>query len=253
MISHETFNMICWIWIAAGLITFPILLKVPQPYGRHSKSNWGPMINNRIGWFIMELPALLVFGYFVSFTFGWQNQLVLVAASLWVLHYFHRVFIFPIQIKTGGKKIPLIIALFAILFNTMNGFLNGYWLAYFASECPSDVYVNMRQIAGTLIFLAGFAINKYHDRILIQLRKSSGHGYHIPYGGLFKSVSCPNFLGESIAWFGFFIVTFGLPAFAFLVWTLINLIPRALDHHKWYRNKFPDYPKSRKAIIPYLL
>ncbi|NCX34980.1 MAG: hypothetical protein EBX23_06415, partial [Proteobacteria bacterium] len=26
--------------------------------------------------------------------------------------------------------------------------------------------------------------------------------------------------------------------------------PRALAHHKWYQEKFSDYPKSRKAIIP---
>ena len=67
MISHATFNMICWIWIAVAVIIFPILLKVTQPYGRHSKGNWGPMINNRFGWFIMELPALVIFGYFLVF------------------------------------------------------------------------------------------------------------------------------------------------------------------------------------------
>ena len=58
MISHETFNLICWIWIAIAVIIFPLLLKVTQPYGRHSKKNFGPMINNRLGWFVMELPAL---------------------------------------------------------------------------------------------------------------------------------------------------------------------------------------------------
>jgi 3-oxo-5-alpha-steroid 4-dehydrogenase 1 len=44
-----------------------------------------------------------------------------------------------------------------------------------------------------------------------------------------------------------------LPALAFLVWTLANLIPRALDHHKWYRSEFPDYPSKRKAVLPFLV
>jgi len=253
MISHETFNLICWIWIAMGAITFPIVLKVTQPYGRHTKYNWGPMISNKLGWFLMELPALLVFGYFLSYLADFYNLLVLAATSLWGLHYIHRVFIFPLQIKTSGKKMPLVIVLFAILFNTMNGFLNGYWLAHFASEYTSDIFLDTRLLVGVMLFIAGFAINKYHDGLLIQLRKTSGNGYHIPFGGLFNYVSCPNFLGEIISWVGFSIVTLSLPALSFLIWTLVNLIARALDHHKWYLNEFPDYPKNRKAVIPYLL
>ena len=35
-----------------------------------------------------------------------------------------------------------------------------------------------------------------------------------------------------------------------LVWVIANLFPRALSHHKWYKEKFSDYPKNRKAIIP---
>jgi len=36
----------------------------------------------------------------------------------------------------------------------------------------------------------------------------------------------------------------------FLIWVIANLFPRALSHHKWYKEKFSDYPKNRKAIIP---
>ena len=52
MISHETFNLFCWIWIGIGVITFPILLKVTQPYGKHTKKTWGPMLSNKLGWFL---------------------------------------------------------------------------------------------------------------------------------------------------------------------------------------------------------
>jgi len=30
-------------------------------------------------------------------------------------------------------------------------------------------------------------------------------------------------------------------------------MPRALTHHRWYHEKFEDYPKDRKAILPGLL
>ncbi len=253
MISLETFNLICWIWIGMGLITFPILLKVKQPYGRHAKGNWGPMINNRLGWFIMELPALLVFLYFAKQTSNWLNFLLLVAVSLWSLHYIHRAIIFPFRLKTKGKKMPVVIVLSAIFFNTVNGFINGYWLSHFVPEDKIEFSTDLRLVIGAIIFSIGFIINQYHDQVLIDLRKGKTTGYQIPYGGLFKFVSCPNFLGEIITWAGFFVVTLSLPALAFLVWTMVNLVPRAIDHHKWYKTEFAEYPSKRKALFPFLL
>jgi len=253
MISLEKFNLICWIWIGIGIITFPILLKVKQPYGRHTGNNWGPMINNKLGWFIMELPALLFFLFFVRFTSNWFNFMLVIAVSLWSMHYIHRAIIFPFLLKTKGKKMPVVIVLSAIFFNTVNGFINGYWLAYFAPEDKIDFSTDLRLVIGAVIFVIGFIINQNHDQVLINLRKGKTTGYQIPYGGLFRFVSCPNFLGEIIIWTGFFVVTLSLPALAFLIWTMVNLLPRALDHHKWYKSEFADYPAKRKAIFPFLL
>jgi steroid 5-alpha reductase family enzyme len=70
---------------------------------------------------------------------------------------------------------------------------------------------------------------------------------------LFRYVSCPNFLGEILEWTGFAIMTWSPAALAFAVWTLVNLVPRALDHHNWYRSRFEDYPPGRKALIPFVL
>ena len=75
----------------------------------------------------------------------------------------------------------------------------------------------------------------------------------MPYGGLFKYISCPNHLGEIIEWIGFAILTCSLPTLAFALWTMANLIPRSMEHHKWYIKKFQDYPRDRKAIIPFFL
>ncbi|KAF0238338.1 MAG: 3-oxo-5-alpha-steroid [Prolixibacteraceae bacterium] len=251
--AHDIFNLICWIWIGIGVITFIVLLKIPQPYGRHSNTNRGPMINNRHGWLIMELPALLVFVYFAQLTTNWLNLTLLTAFALWVWHYFNRAIIYPFRLKTKGKKMPVVIMGPTIFFNLVNGFFNGYWLARFVPEDKIDFNTDLRIFIGAVVFLAGFIINQYHDTLLINLRKGENTGYKIPYGGLFRFVSCPNFLGEIITWLGFFIVTLSLPALAFLIWTLANLVPRALGHHKWYRNEFADYPAKRKAVLPFLV
>ena len=33
----------------------------------------------------------------------------------------------------------------------------------------------------------------------------------------------------------------------------LNLVPRALEAHRKYQSEFQDYPKQRKAIVPWLL
>jgi len=251
--NPDNFNLWVTIWIGIGLFIFPFLLKVTAPYGRHTKANWGPMINNRLGWFLMEAPSLALVLYFSLRGEDFNNMLMVTACILWLAHYFHRAIIFPFRIHTKGKKMPVVIMLFAILFNFVNGSINGYWLGELVPDFKFEGLSLIRFTAGVSIFIAGYIINQYHDRILIRLRKTSTNGYKIPYGGLFKFISCPNFFGEIIEWVGFALLCWSLPALAFLVWTMVNLLPRALDHHKWYRSHFTDYPPERKAILPIIV
>lgn len=253
MISLEVFNWIVYVWIAIAVVIFPVLLNITAPYGRHSKTNWGPMINNRAGWIIMELPSLLTFSILVLWGRGSDNFLILIFFALWFIHYFHRAIIFPFRIRTKKKKMPVLIMIFAVFFNFMNGFLNGYWFGYLSPGYDIDWLKDPRFIIGAFLFIAGFIINQYHDKILLGLRKKSNGEYRIPYGGWFRFVSCPNFLGEIIEWGGFALMTWCLPSFTFFLWTFVNLVPRAIDHHKWYKEHFPDYPKERKALIPKVL
>jgi protein-S-isoprenylcysteine O-methyltransferase Ste14 len=202
---------------------------------------------------MMELPVLLIFLFFVL-----RNQTSLSAVT-WVfvaafsIHYIHRAIIFPFRIKTSGKKMPLFVALMAIAFNTVNGTLNGYYFGVIKPGYPPDWISDPRFIVGILLFVGGMLINLQSDNILLSLRKQSDKGYQIPRGGFYRFISCPNFFGEIIEWIGFAMMSWSLPALSFAVWSAINLIPRAVDHHKWYKEKFEDYPAERKAVIPFIL
>jgi hypothetical protein len=100
--------------------------------------------------------------------------------------------------------------------------------------------------------LLGASLAFTSDRMLLQLRRTGT--YHIPRGGLFDLVSAPHFLGEILEWFGFAMAAdFSLAAVSFFLWTCANLIPRALAQQEWYHQRFKDYSKNRKAIIPFWL
>ncbi len=60
-------------------------------------------------------------------------------------------------------------------------------------------------------------------------------------------------MGEIIQWAGWALLTLSPAGLVFLIWTIANLVPRALAHHRWYRETFPDYPEERKALVPGLL
>jgi len=200
----------------------------------------------------MELPALALFLLFTLMYGNFANLFIATASLLWVAHYFHRVIIFPLRIKTKGKKMPLLIVASAFFFNMVNGTINGYQIGNSNLPFKMDGLNLFLYIAGVALFIFGYAVNQYHDKILIGLRKNST-GYQIPYGGWFRYVSCPNFLGEIIEWAGFFILCHNLASLAFLIWTIVNLLPRALNHHKWYKETFEEYPTNRKALIPGIL
>ena len=250
--SHSTFFLLVYVWIAIALVIFPIVLRITAPYGRHTTKQWGVLINNRFGWIIMESPALFVFAGFFLFGSARHTFITWIFFGLWVFHYINRTVIFPFRLRTKGKKIPLAIVFMALGFNFVNGFINGYYLGSLASY-PISWITDPRFIIGIIMFLGGMTINWQSDDILIHLRKSGQTGYLIPTQGFFKYISCPNHFSEIVEWFGFALMTWCTPALAFAIWTLVNLLPRALHHHRWYKFTFLDYPSNRKALIPFIL
>lgn len=247
-----TLFVLGWIGIGLGTLTFLVVSKIRAPYGRHTQEGWGIMIPNKLGWIIMEMPALLLTPIIALSGPNELDQYSLLLISLWVIHYSNRTIIFPLRIRTSGKKMPITIILSAIFFNSVNGFVNGYYLGYIYDGSMKDNMLSAHMILGLLLFFMGFYINNMADSKLISLRKNST-GYQIPRGWLFEYISCPNHFGEIIEWMGYAVLAWNLPAISFAVWTLSNLIPRTLNHHAWYNEHFEDYPKNRKAVIPKIL
>lgn len=252
--STALFHCLLYFWIALAFLLFPIQYWwITAPYGRHSHRQWGPMMDNRTGWILMELISPLVFAYFFLNGDNTLTRPMYCFFALWMLHYLNRSLIYPLRTKTSGKKIPLLIVLFAICFNAFNGWSNGYFLGTIATPYPDDWFYRFPFIFGLALFLLGALINIQSDNYLLRLRKPGEKKYVLPQGRWFRYISCPNHFGEILEWTGFAILTWNIAAAGFAIWTAANLIPRARSHHQWYLEHFPEYPKDRKAVIPFLL
>jgi 3-oxo-5-alpha-steroid 4-dehydrogenase 1 len=240
-------------WMALAAVTFVALFFVTAPYGRFTRSGWGPRIAARWGWILMETPVLVTFLILYGLSDRKSNPVSLVLVVFWVAHYAHRSLIYPFRVRGKRPSTTLSIILMGATFNVGNGYLNGRYLFSLGPELQTSWLLDPRFIVGALLFWCGFALNQHSDRVLIALRAGGETGYRIPHGGGYRFVSCPNYLGEMMEWAGWALACWNLGALAFFVWTVANLAPRAIKTHRWYKEEFPDYPLERKALLPFIV
>lgn len=233
-----------YVVLIAALFVFPSLFIITAPYGRHTREGWGLQIGSMAGWLVMEGVSFVVFAIFWWLNPQFGTPVVTALGLAWLIHYGQRSFIYPLLMKSPAKPKPISIALMAIIFNVLNASGNAYTL----SDRPIDAAL----IIGLAIFVIGFVGNVHSDHVLRTLRKPGETTYKIPNGGLHRWLAAPNYFAELVEWIGFAIAAQTLAGWAFVVFTFANLAPRAVSNLKWYREKFPEYPRERKAIIPFI-
>ncbi len=247
-------------WFALAALVFLALLMVQAPYGRYARSGWGPTVSATWGWVLMELPAVVT--PLILFVIGGRYTIAAITfLTMWQLHYVQRTFIFPFRLRGSARRMPWSVVAMAFCFNIVNGYLNGRVLFTLGPEHPVSWLMSPQFLIGALIFVSGLAINLHSDALLRRLRpadkavapRRGDTTYKIPHSGLFRWISCPNYLGEILEWIGWAIAVGTLAGWSFAVWTAANLVPRAIAHHRWYQQQFSDYPPERKALIPWLL
>jgi protein-S-isoprenylcysteine O-methyltransferase Ste14 len=243
--------MLVFLEIALAVVTFVALRFITAPYGRYQRAGWGVTMPARAGWLVMESVSAVLFA--VVFLSGPRRAdlVALVLFAMWQSHYLYRAFVYPFLLR-GGSRIPLVVVLLAIAFNVLNAWVNAYWIGTLG-RYPDSWLADPRFLVGAGLFAGGLILHMWADRKLRRLRASDSNGYQVPYGGAYRWVSSPNYLGEIVEWTGWALATWSLAGLAFALYTVANLGPRAIDHHAWYRRQFPDYPAERRALIPYVI
>jgi len=123
----------------------------------------------------------------------------------------------------------------------------------------SPYFGNAQIYLGLIGFIISELGNLSIHLALRDLRPAGTRERKIPFPNsnpltiLFNFVSCPNYTYEAYSWYFFTVMTQCLPAGLFATAGLIQMSIWALAKHRNYKKEFPKYPKSRKAIIPFLL
>ena len=128
--SIDFFYDLLYIMFLVGLVVFVSLYFVDAGYGKMRSEKWGPAMNNKVGWLLMECPVFFVmlYLYFKSFPlYGGVTK----TAPYWLFflffefHYFQRSFVFPFMLK-GNGKMPVVIMMLSVIWNLINGYIQGY-------------------------------------------------------------------------------------------------------------------------------
>eukprot|EP00898_Chlorokybus_atmophyticus_P006994 jgi/Chlat1/7296/Chrsp58S00541 len=240
----------CLAMLALAPPTFLALTAgITAPYGRYVRDGWGYVMNGKLAWVLQEFPSfiiplgLLLHERMNGRTLSPANTLLL---YLFLLHYANRAFIYPLRMR-GGKGTPFSVCLMSFVFCVVNGYMQGRDLTRLRV-----IELNPRLFLGVVIWAAGLLINQHSDSVLRNLRKPGENGYKIPRGGCFELVSAAHYFGEIVEWAGFAVASWSLASAAFALFTFCNIGPRGKHHHEWYLNKFEDYPRTRRAVIPFV-
>jgi len=285
---HPMYDVIREGFFYAILIMCPLQYLSDAQFGRFATDSIFSM-NGILGWIIMELPSpiALVYAFTKAPLIGpgalppTAPQLLL--AALFLAHYANRALISPLRTPSRSTS-HVSVVLGGIWYNTTNGLLMGSYLrSDMARSFLSDAFDRPLFWGGVIVWFAGLLGNIIHDEVLLNIRrkakakgkanstdgatKKQGQHYAVPHGYLYKYVSYPNYFCEWVEWAAFVVAaappppltSFSSllqnisPPWLFLLSEVAFMLPRALKGHQWYHDKFPEYPKGRKVIIPFLL
>ena len=258
--GDPTYDTLLAAALAFAAFVFAVSWFLPSPYGRFASNKFGVSVDPRLGWMLMELPASLSF---LAFYFQGPHRfetVPLIFLAMWCIHYATRGFFFPLSMRVArGQRgsFSAMVMSTGWLVTSLHGYFHATYFTRLGTQYTNAWLTDPRFLVGLVVYYACFVLNVRSDAIVRNLRSrdevaSGAKVYRIPEGGLFRWVSSPSYLTELVAWAGFAVCTWSLAgAFIFVV-SAANLVPRAHATHRWYRERFPEYPRERRALIPYV-
>ena len=210
-------------------------------------------VPTRIANMIVNLIPSVVFFVLTYFLAGqhFDGAPNIVFFCLYVIHFLERGLVTPLVSRYSHSKVALWIPLSRFLTHLLYSYIIAEFVG--SAEFCSGYLYDPRFIIGIILFITGFAINRVAEYQLVCLRESrKDTKYAVPKGPLYWLITCPNYFGEGLQWFGWAVMTWSLSGLVWWLFTEATFIPRARHNHKWLKNQHLEYPKLRKALIPFI-
>jgi len=240
-------------------------LNLPRNNAQIFLKDLGPQISWKTVFMVEYLGPLLIYPIFYlrpAIIYGKTSgapilPVVHLACICWTFHYAKRLLETQFVHRFSNATMPR-----ANIFKN-SGYYWGFcaFVSYFINHpLYSSPGLGWVQVA---VGLVGFILSEMGNlSIHILLRNLRPPGTKVrkipipngnPLTQLFNYVSCPNYTYEAYAWFFFSMMTQSLPAFIFTIAGFIQMSLWAKNKHRQYKKDFASYPRSRTAIIPFLL
>ncbi|CAH8601165.1 unnamed protein product [Schistosoma curassoni] len=181
-----------------------------------------------------------------------------VALACWSGHYIKRLLETVFVHRFSHATMPLR----NLFVNCSYYFGFALFISYFTNHhlYTPPTFGHTQIVIGFFLFMIGEWGNFSCHLAFKRLRPAGSKVRQIPYPvdgwlctRMFNLVACPNYTYEIISWIGFTIMTQTLPALIFTICGFRQMSVWAINKLKAYRLEFTDFPKNRKAIVPFIL
>lgn len=230
-----------------------------EEYGRTLKLKTlaGPQIAWRTVFIIEYLGPLLIHPLVYAlqpYLSSYSTSARLQTVSMWMisLHFFKRELETVFVHRFSSSTMPI----FNIFKNSGHywvfaGLNIAYWV-YLSSSSPAARPSNpLITYPALALYIVGELGNLQTHLTLRGLRSTGGKERGIPQGLGFDWVTCPNYMFETMAWVGIWMVTWSLSTGIFVALAVGQMAIWAKKKESRYRKEFGDrYQKKRFAMIP---
>ncbi|SCM21927.1 3-oxo-5-alpha-steroid 4-dehydrogenase, putative [Plasmodium berghei] len=221
----------------------------------------GVQISWRLVYVIEYLGPILIFPFFYFcdkyiYSHNAKNKHIIQILSLWFLlfHFLKREFESLFVHRFSNATMPIVrVPINCGHYWILCGVNIGYYL--FHPKYKPHNLCSKPHIVYSIFFvlLVLEFLNLKCHLILKNLRPRGTKTRGIPYGYGFNYISCANYFYESLIWIIFSLITNTLTGYIFCCVAIAQMAIWALKKHNSYKKEFPNYPKNRKAIFPFVL
>ncbi|KAH3665983.1 hypothetical protein OGAPHI_004172 [Ogataea philodendri] len=224
----------------------------------------GPQIDWRTVYLIEYFGPILIHSlvYFLLYNPEFNTPTQVASYVLSTLHYLKREYETTFIHMFSADTMPL-----KYLFRNSGHYwiFNGLFIAlcvyapqrYYTGIQKYIFHVEDRTLDELYVFAGLWATcelaNFYCHYLLMKLRSDGSREKRIPYGFFFSLVSFPNYFFESLGWLIYAIMNNNWSSYLFFIIGTGTMMVWAKQKHRNYKKTFgDDYPKNRKAMIPFI-